>query len=159
MKRYLKIFSPVMREAKKKEKKEEELEVVLHLDIHQAHLFPISWIFCPSLEAVKDVIEEHGADAGSALPKNDVPAFIIPLESDNDIRCVVYITPNHNNKVSDLVALIAHEANHVVMEGLKFIGEDEPSIELLAYFQQYVTQSIISDYFDFHNIKDELVNG
>ena len=107
------------------------------------------------------MLKEHGIDDEGKIAniiRDDVPAFVIPLETDNDMRCIVYITSEgvERNRISDLAALIAHEANHVVMNGLDFIGETEPSDELVAYFQQYVTQTIMSDYFEYHNLEDKL---
>lgn len=160
MKHYSKISCQATRK-KKTVEPEPELDVEVSLPIHEAVLFPISWLFCPSLEAVKDMLKEHGIDDEGKIAniiRDDVPAFVIPLETDNDMRCIVYITSEgvERNRISDLAALIAHEANHVVMNGLDFIGETEPSDELVAYFQQYVTQTIMSDYFEYHNLEDKL---
>lgn len=165
MKHYSRIFSRLTRNAKKKEVlpvvvEEPELVVEFALAIHEATIFPSTWLFCPSVDAVRDLMEEHGFtqhETEKAVTET-APAFVIPITTDNDIRCLVYITPEFNT-LSGLVGLIAHEANHVVTETFQFIGEDQPSSELSAYFQQYVTQTILEDYLDFHNLKDNFKNG
>lgn len=166
MKHFSRIFSRLTRNAKKKEvvpvEEEVQLTVEFSLPIHDATLFPATWLFCPSLDAVRDLMYSHGFsqhETEKALSET-APAFVIPLETENDIRCLVYITPDHEAaSMSGLVGLIAHEANHVVMETFKFIGEEAPSAEISAYFQQRVTQTILGDYLDFHNLKDTLQNG
>ena len=163
MKHFSKISCQATRKTNKKKEPEPEIDVKVSLPIHEAVLFPISWLFCPSLEAVKDMLKEHGIeDEGkiASIIRDDVPAFVIPLETDSDMRCLVYITSDgvDRNRISDIIGLIAHEANHVVMEGLDFINETKPSAELVAYFQQYVTQTLTCDYLDYHNIEDKL-NG
>lgn len=160
---YLRTLKNLPARKKQEVIEEDDIEIVINLAIHHAGIFPVSWLYAPTLEAVKDLLVEHGItedDAKDSI-RNDCAAFVIPLETDEELRCIVYITPDAKDRprISDLCGLIAHEANHVVVESMKYISEKEPCGETLAYFQQYVTQTVLSDYLEFHDLKDQFNNG
>lgn len=85
------------------------------------------------------------------LPRADWPEFLKPpshatthfFERKGSVCAIVCYQPDKTKSLSQVGALLTHEAVHVWLSAMKEMGEKIPSEEFMAYGIQNITQTLL----------------
>jgi hypothetical protein len=84
-------------------------------------------------------------EPGKFLSRAGANATTHYLDNDGTLTCIITIGCTKGGSKSQVAALIAHEAVHVVQEMWSHLGETNPGREQEAYLVQQITQECLQE--------------
>ena len=114
----------------------------------ESYAFPSYWGFCPSEEVWKKQMKVVGCK-GEKYPdfEKDTQARVFEFISfDHKHILVITLGDFAGRDPIGIIAIIAHEIEHVWQYMKKHMGEDNPGVEIEAYVKQDMLASMLYAY-------------
>lgn len=111
---------------------------------------PMRLVFTHSLKKVRKLYRQLGIefDASHYAPnKNGATTTTFENAAEPTIY-LVWMSPDTSRSFEVDVAILSHEATHVMASYLNDIGIDDPDDEIMSYVVQSVTQHLCQEHFE-----------